>query len=173
MSYPQTRQSPAPTGLRGHTHNTSAANLTANPSVLLLPRLNNVRQHGNGWRADCPNGHDKARGSLSIADGDGGALLLTCFACHDTPGILAAVGLEMADLFPTRIKDTSPEGRRAAREAFKRNAWAAALSVLAREALVVLVAAAYPCRGEVLSPADHDRLALAVGRIEQAKAVLA
>lgn len=141
---------------------------------LLLPRLHNVRGTGpNSWRADCPNGHQHARGSLAITQGDDGRVLAHCFACSDTHGILAAVGLELADLFPERIKDPSPEARRAAREAFKRNAWAAALRVLSREACVVNAAAGWLQQRKELTDDDYSRLVLASTRIDQAREVLA
>jgi hypothetical protein len=141
---------------------------------MLLSRLEGVRRSGAGWRANCPNPtHSKARGSLSITEADDGRLLLSCFACHDTPAILGALGLELADLFPERIKDTSPEGRRAAREAFKRASWTAALGVLARESYVVLLVALDMLAGKVPAPADVDRLALAEDRIARARKVLA
>ncbi|MEV8518555.1 hypothetical protein ABZR86_02020 [Dyella marensis] len=143
--------------------------MTAAP---LLSRLNGVRQHGNGWRADCPNGHGKARGSLSITEADDGRVMLHCFACHDTPGILGALGLEMADLFPERIKDLSLEGRRKASEAFKQNGWRATLGVLAREATVVAIAAQDMLGGRTLVGPDHDRLRVAEGRILIAREVL-
>lgn len=142
-------------------------------AAMLLSRLEGVRRSGEGWRANCPNGHTKARGSLSITEADDGRILLSCFACHDTPTILGALGFELADLFPERMKDASPESRRTAREAFKRASWAAALPVLAREAFVVLLAARDVVAGKVLLAADVDRLAAAVDRIEQAREVLA
>lgn len=141
-------------------------------AALLLSRLEGVRRSGDGWRANCPNGHARTRGTLSIAEADDGCILLSCFACHDTPAILAALGLELADLFPERIKDMTPEGRRAAREAFKRASWAAALHVLAREAFVVLLAARDVLACKALPAGDVDRLAAAVDRIEQAREVL-
>lgn len=142
-------------------------------AALLLARLEGVRRSGPGWRADCPNGHAKARGSLGITEADDGRVLLSCFACHDTPAILRTLGLELADLFPERIKDPSPEARRAAREAFKRNAWASALGVLGRETGVVLIAARDMLRGRTLPPNDVERLALAEDRIARACEVLA
>jgi len=138
----------------------------------VLPRLEGVVKTGKGWRAHCPHCGGKSR-KLSVGEGDNGALLVTCFSCHDTPAILAALGLELADLFPERIKDISPEGRRGAREAFKRASWAAALPVLAREAFVVLLAARDVLAGKALPAEDVDRLAAAVDRIEQAREVLA
>lgn len=141
-------------------------------TALLLSRLDGVRGSGKGWRANCPNGHAKSRGSLSIGEADDGRILLSCFACHDTPGILDALGLELADLYPERIRDPSPEARQRAREAFKRSGWAAALGVLGREAYVVRLAAFDVQAGKVLPADDMERLALSIDRIEHARAVL-
>ncbi|MGH8146477.1 MAG: hypothetical protein ACREPY_09095 [Rhodanobacteraceae bacterium] len=140
----------------------------------LLTRLHGVRKTGPAsWRADCPNGHQHARGSLAITEADDGRILLTCFACHDTPAVLAALGLELADLYPERIKDPTPEGRRRAREAFKHSAWAAALRVLEREATVCIVATGMLRAHLALTRDDDARLAMAMQRIADARAVLA
>lgn len=139
---------------------------------LLLSRLDGVRPSGEGWRANCPNGHAKARGTLSITEADDGRLLLTCFACHDTAAILRTLGLELADLFPERIRDPSPEARRRAREAFKRSSWSVALGVLGRESGVVLLAARDLLAGKVLLIGDVERLALAEDRISRVREVL-
>jgi hypothetical protein len=139
---------------------------------ILLSRLEHVRRSGDGWRADCPNGHAKARGSLAIKEANDGTVLLHCFACSDVHGILSAVGLEVADLFPERIKDTSPEARQRAREAFKRSAWAAATGVLSRETTVVLAAAGMLRQGQPLSTEDDARLTLAMQRIDDARGLL-
>jgi len=147
--------------------------MTARTDVLLA-RLQHVRKSGpSSWRADCPNGHQRARGSLAITESDDGRILVTCFACHDTPAVLAAIGLELADLYPERIKDPTPEGRRRAREAFKQSAWAAALRVLEREATVCIVAAGMLRAHLALTNDDDARLATAMERIRDARAVLA
>lgn len=140
----------------------------------LLSRLHNVRATGpDSWRADCPNGHQHARGSLAITEGNDGVTLAHCFACSDVHGILASVGLEVADLFPERIRDSSPEARRRAREAFKRNGWAAALRVLSRDACVVNAAAGWLRQRKALTDNDYNRLVLACERIDRAREVLA
>lgn len=147
--------------------------MTARTDVLLA-RLQHVRKSGpSSWRADCPNGHRRARGSLAVTESEDGRILLTCFACHDTPAVLAAIGLELADLYPERIRDITPEGRRRARELFKQSAWAAALRVLQREATVCIVAAGMLRAHLALTPADDSRLAIAMERIRDARAVLA
>lgn len=142
-------------------------------ATMLLSRLDGVRRSGDGWRANCPNGHAKARGSLSITEADDGRILLACFACHDTPAILGTLGLELADLFPERIRDPSPEARQRAREAFRRSAWATALGVLGRESLVVMLAARDMLAGKALPAGDVERLEQAEERITRAREVLA
>lgn len=139
----------------------------------LLARLQGVRRSGEGWRANCPNPvHSHAKGSLSISASSDGVVLLHCFACGDVAGILAAVGLELGDLYPERIRDSSPETRKRAREAFKRSSWIAALCVLSREATVVQIAANDLATDQVLCEADRARLSVACERIEDARAVL-
>ena len=140
----------------------------------LLARLEHVRKSGQAsWRADCPNGHQHARGSLAITEGSDGTLLLHCFACGDVQGILTSLGLELRDLFPERIRDPSPEARQRAREAFKRSGWAAALRVLSREACAVNAAAGWIRERKALTDDDYNRLVLACSRIDRAREVLA
>lgn len=148
------------------------AEYSASPAQRLLPLLRNVHRTAKGWRADCPNPSHEGRGSLSITE-DAGLLLVHCFGCHDTHGLLAAVGLELADLYPERIKDPSPEARHRAREAAKRNGWAAALRVLDDEAQVVLLAGCDVASGIRLDADDHIRLITALDRITNARTVLA
>lgn len=141
----------------------------------LLTQLQGVHKTGpSSWRAKCPAcDHRRDTGALAISEGADGTVLLHCFRCNDTAGILQALGLELADLFPERIKDQSPEGRRAAREAFKRSAWAAALRVLSREACVVNAAAGWLRQRKELADDDYRRLVLACQRIDRAREVLA
>jgi len=141
-------------------------------AATLLSRLHGVRKHGKGWRADCPNNHTHIRGSISVAEADDGRVMLHCFACGDTGGILYTLGLKMGDLFPERIDNISPEGRKASAEAFKRSAWGAALAVLDREAAIVLIAANDLQAGKVLLEDDVSRVRIAASRIGQAREVL-
>ena len=174
MIRPQERRSQREAGFRndhrlgGRDHSTTGPAPALN---ILLTRLANVHASGSGWRADCPGGH-RSKGSLSIAASDSGTVLLHCFSGCTPHDVLACFGLEVADLFPERIADLSPEARKAAREAFRRNAWSSALSVLARESNIALIAAGDVLAGRLLSAEDVARLALAVDRIEQAREVL-
>lgn len=141
-------------------------------AAVLLPRLDGVRQNGKGWRANCPNGHDNVRSSLSITEADDGRVLLHCFACGDTTAILRALGLEMIDLYPERLKDPSPEARKAAQADHKLSSWQAALRVIDSEAQVVFFAAVDMLRGHTLSEDDSVRLMKAAERLTMARAAL-
>ncbi len=138
----------------------------------LLHRLERVQRSGQGWRADCPTGH-KARGALSIAQGDDGRILLHCFAGCSTGDVLGALGLTLADVMPERLRDSSPEGRRKARERFRLASVTAAAGVIEREARIVHLAGCDLLRGEVLDDADVQRLGEAVERIAGAREALA
>lgn len=129
------------------------------------------RKSGNSWRVCCPSCGGGGY-KVSITEGDDRRALVTCFSCHDTPAVLASVGLRLADLYPPRHWPESPEERRRARRAIREAGWAAALQVLAMEATVALVAARQLAQWQVLSSADDARLALAVERIDHAAAVL-
>jgi Protein of unknown function (DUF3631) len=58
---------------------------------------NEPRSSGNGWITHCPAHDDKTR-SLKIDEGQGGRVLLRCFAGCKVDDIVAAVGVTMADI---------------------------------------------------------------------------
>lgn len=156
-----------PVGKDRPAHHAGAA-----PDVdILLSRLERVRQYGKGWSARCPAHQDRSA-SLSVAFGRDGRVLLHCFAGCPVVDVLAAVGLTLADLFPPRVRDDSPDGRRELREAARQAQWRAALGVLAFEARIVSLAAYDVLRG-CLSAADAARVAVAIERIDDARAILA
>lgn len=64
-----------------------------------LARLRGVRKSGGGWSAKCPS-HDDRENSLSVGIGDDGRILVRCFAGCPPAAIVAALGLELKDLFP-------------------------------------------------------------------------
>jgi hypothetical protein len=142
------------------------------PIDQLLARLERVKRTKPGqWIARCPAHQDKSP-SLSVKQCGDGTILLHDFGGCSPSDILAAVGLELRDLFPERLKPRTPEERRVAREAFKRDSWRAALGVLAREATVVGCAAGMLRQGHALTAEDDTRLTLAMQRIDDARAVL-
>lgn len=142
------------------------------PIDQLLARLDRVKQTKPGqWIARCP-AHEDRSPSLSVKQCGDGTILMHDFAGCSPSDILAAVGLELADLFPKRLKPRTPEERKAALQAFKRDSWRAALGVLAREATVVGCAAGMLRQGHALTAEDDTRLTLAMQRIDDARAVL-
>ena len=143
------------------------------PVNILLDRLENVRQYGQGWRVACPAHSGKSRSSLSITVGDDGRILVHCFGGCSALDVVHAVGLELADLFERRITHaTTLQERRELRQAAKQAQWKAAMPILFFEALVVLIAARQIAQKNPLDEKDDARLAEAVGRIQEAKGVL-
>lgn len=126
----------------------------------LLSRLDGVRRSNKGWAAKCP-AHADRTASLSIAEGDDGRILVHCFAGCAAADVVAAAGMELADLFSERIRDTSPEDRAAARRAVTEREKADALAALLRASYVVQSAAAVVALW-LFDDADRESLARAV-----------
>ncbi len=175
MNRPQTRQTqPGKGWVQDRTHNNSSAKVTTigTPLQLLLPRLEGVVTTGNGWRARCPNCGGKGH-KLAIVEGDNGTLLVTCFSCHDTGAVLAAVGLQMGDLFQRRhYRNMTPAERSQLRQAALIPRWRAALEVLSREATVLLIAANKLGDGDQLDDAELTRMRVAALKLFDAQEVL-
>jgi hypothetical protein len=64
----------------------------------LLACFKAVRPNGSGWSALCP-AHEDQHNSLTIAVGDKG-ILVCCHAGCPAEAVVAAVGLNLRDLFP-------------------------------------------------------------------------
>lgn len=77
---------------------TESEQTTALPAV--LNRLSQVFPHGNEYKALCP-AHSDQQASLSIGTGTDGRVLLHCFAGCTAEQIVSALGLTLADLFPS------------------------------------------------------------------------
>ena len=71
------------------------------PVEKVLDRLEGVRESNGSWKALCP-AHEDREPSLSVSEGDDGRVLLRCFASCENQEIVAALGLEMKDLFEHR-----------------------------------------------------------------------
>lgn len=129
----------------------------------LLSRLEGVKRTGNGtWLAKCPAHPDKSP-SLSLRDTDE-KVLIHCHAGCSVHEVVAAVGQELSDLFPPRPADPAYIGKP------ERRPFPAAdiLRAVGFEALVVGCAASAMAAGKLLAAVDHDRLFVAVGRIQSA-----
>lgn len=154
------KQNPAPaaTGQRGSGKELGGLNAHyitgAAPAHRLLNRLDRVEHSGQGrWLARCP-AHDDRTPSLTVRETDDGTVLLHCFAGCGADAVMAAVGLRLGDLFPDRGPD---EGRRRLRRGER---WVPrdVLAAVAREAVVVIVAAETIRAGEKLTDADMRRV---------------
>ncbi|WP_374379002.1 AAA family ATPase [Pseudomonas fluvialis] len=125
------------------------------PLDLLLSRLEGVKRYGARYMARCPAHQDKSP-SLSLSRGTGGHALVNCYAGCETRDVLAAVGLELRDLFPENLSHEQ-------RQQYRRNKLEAERCF---EALVIEAA-----KGEAkvsnLSDESTARLALAKERIDQ------
>jgi hypothetical protein len=69
-----------------------------NPIDNVLNLLQGVKERGDYFTASCP-AHDDNEPSLSIRIGDDGRVLLKCFTGCAVEDIVAAIDLEMKDLF--------------------------------------------------------------------------
>ena len=141
----------------------------ANADVLLA-RLEGVQKSGTGWRTRCPACGGRSR-KVSVSESDDGRVLLHCFGGCEALAVLHAVGLQLTDLFPERIRDDSPDGRQQRRIAAREAQWAAALEVLEFEARIAALAARDVLAGKPAHPEDLERVELALQRIEDARSI--
>lgn len=80
------------------------------PAETMLARLEGIRSFGpSRWMARCPS-HTDRTASLSIRECDDGRVLINCFGGCGAADVVAAVGLELSDLFPPREPPASGRG---------------------------------------------------------------
>jgi len=98
------RRSAAATALLATFVSLETPTAMTSPADLVKVALENhgcqPKQLGSGWTSRCP-AHDDRTPSLSISQGKDGQALLHCHAGCSIEAIVAALGLEMKDLFPT------------------------------------------------------------------------
>jgi len=138
------------------------------PLERLLDRLDRPRRAGAGWVARCP-AHQDATASLSLAEGDNGAVLLHCFAGCPAADVVGAVGLGLADLFerpPAGPHLTASQCRALGRATRIARQWAA-LGAALPELAVIEVPAGMVVMRRGLRPADHARVVQAHGCIHR------
>lgn len=126
--------------------------------VLSLLTKTRRRQPGQ-WSACCP-AHDDKGPSLSVRETPEGAVLLHCFAGCEVAEIVAAIGLELHDLFPPQDRPANAPKRTA-----KLLTTGQALDLLHDEAQLVGICAGNIGHGVALTDADRERVLQAAGRI--------
>ena len=135
---------------------------TSSPVAGLLDRLDGVQSRGGDkWMARCPAHPDKSP-SLSIRETADGRVLIYCFGGCSASDVVAAVGLELGDLFPPR--DPLPGTRQIAPPLLSGYD---AILALRHELMVVSIAAGDIAAGETLSQEDAERLKRTATRLER------
>jgi len=135
------------------------------PAENLIQRLAKVRGRNGSWTACCPAHNDKGP-SLAVRELPDGRVLLHCFAGCETELVLAAVGMDMTDLFPpdSKRREYGP-GKPGVKPAFYASDL---MRIIAFEALVVQIVAFDIAAGKKPSEEDRQRMMLAHQRIEEA-----
>lgn len=129
----------------------------------LLSRLQRVRRTGPGrWIASSPTRED-SHPSLAVRELDDGRILIHDFGGDDVTSILAAIGLDIRDLFATENRGSSPP-----RRAFNASDL---LHMVATECSVAVVVCADVLRSRTISEDDFDRLLTAAQRLGHAAEV--
>lgn len=132
------------------------------PAEKLLNLVEGVRQTGPGrWVFRSPTRKEK-HASVSLRELADGRLLLHDFGGGSAVDILAAVGLDLADLFPEKLSEQHVKRERRPFMATD------ALRCVAFEALVCAAAANCMVAGKHLPAADRERLLLAAERLQAA-----
>lgn len=151
---------------------TLATNYTNEPVERLLSRLEKVRKSGHGWTARCP-AHEDRTASMSVTTGEDGRALCHCFAGCKAADIVAALGMEIGDLFVRKPTNKMTFAERAAlREQGRQAQWKAALNVVGLETKIVVIAGRSIKAGKSLDDEDEKRLDEALERIDTAREVL-
>ena len=133
----------------------------------VVDRLHGVRSTGpNRWIAKCP-AHEDRSASLSVRELDDGRVLLHDFGGCGAADVVAAIGLELKDLFPGRPHDHRFKPSR------PRIPAADALAVIDHEAHVVAVIGADMLEHREIDSPTWERLALAVRQIGDTRALIA
>ena len=141
------------------------SSIIESPVDRLLERLERVKVTGPGrWSASCPgplhNNGDR-NPSLSISIGDDARALVRCFAGCEVSTIVAAIGLELSDLFPPRpITHTGPIPAHRRPKISDRDL----LEIIRREVSIIATAGEELLAGP-LAPPDLERLRTAVRRL--------
>jgi len=160
------------TSMRGNER--AAAEVTARQAAgtggaeRLLSRLERVTQCApDRWRSLCPAHESRHRTqSLAVRELSDGTLLVRCHAGCDIGSVVAAVGLELRDLFPR--DHSAPADPRRPQRSRHWHTIREAIAELHHEVLICAIAAEDMARGDTLSADDRNRLSTAAQRIRRA-----
>lgn len=123
----------------------------------LVARLEKAKRTSrDSWIACCPAHKDRTP-SLTVRGMDDGRILIHCFSGCGAADVMAAIGLETADLFPESLGNLAQ-----VRQPFSATD---AMRALRHEAAVVAISSADLAEGK---PVDHQRVWLASERIADA-----
>ena len=86
---------------------TLIATTSTRPIDRLVDRLPDAKPDRGGWRARCPSHEDK-RASLGVREAENGRVLIYCHAGCQTEAVVAALGLEMRDLYVRQAASDAP-----------------------------------------------------------------
>jgi hypothetical protein len=132
----------------------------------LLSRLDRVRRSGpDSHMASCPGSlhrHGDRHPSLHVTETPEGTVLLRCFAGCEPAEIVAAVGLELSDLFPPRADAFTP-GKPIRAKVFK----PAVFDLIQHEATVIWLIGCDLRKSRCISDGDYERLGKAVATLER------
>ena len=130
------------------------------PIEKMLLRLSKVRQRQQGqYSALCP-AHDDTGPSLSVRENTDGAVLIYCHAGCTASEIVAAIGLEVHDLYPPRdVPHGAPKRTPPLLTAPQ------ALALLADECVLVGLVAGNLGHGSAITDADRERVLQSAGTI--------
>ena len=147
-----------------------AANPTAvhDPVDLLLDRLSGVKQtRPDRWQSRCP-AHDDRSPSLTVTETPDGTVLVKCWAGCGAADIVAAVGLDLRDLFPARFDHTATSKGKPPRYSASE-----VVKTLVTEATILTLGYRAVQCGEELNLDDQARVELAIHAIETCREVVA
>ena len=127
----------------------------------ILGRLQKVKKTGKSkWLACCPAHGDKSP-SLSIMQNETGKVFVHCFAGCAGDSVMASIGMTLSDLYPDTIEPPKGVGKKPAVSPYD------LLKIIRDETRLVAIMGSemqtYP-----LTKSEHDRLYLAVQRINNA-----
>jgi hypothetical protein len=134
------------------------------PIDAILQRLDGVARAGRGYKALCPAHSDKTP-SLSLKEGDDGRVLIHCFSGCEIGYVIAAMGLNMSDLFCSE-KDERRSPKIPGvnlRELTKAAEF---------ERQILFIISADKKAGKSISEADLERTKIALGRIAMFRRIL-